>query len=144
MAGKADRKALKQQALLSLEQSRSGMRIGVSQAREHLSPAHLLKSSFQKHQLPYIIGAAVGGLVLSKLLFSGKNQISRDTLVKSARKRSLTGFVFSGIWGMAREPLLALAAQQLMPVAMKYLSKFQNNDLKSPSSKPFRTHESDA
>lgn len=142
MAGKADRQALKQQALLALEQSRSAMRIGVSHARDNLSPTHLINSSFQKHRLPYIIAAAVGGLIVSRLLFSKKNQFSRDTLVKSARKRSLTGFLLSGIWGIAREPLLALAAQQLMPLALQYLSKFQN--FQAPNTKPFRSHESDA
>jgi hypothetical protein len=124
MAGRADRETLKREALLSLEQSRGSLHTGVAAVREQLSPKALIQHSLEKHRTAIMVSAAVAGFLAVRLVLPGK-QNRRDTSVKSATKRSLSSFLLSGIWGMAREPLLGLAAQQLLPVVMQYVSHFQ-------------------
>jgi hypothetical protein len=124
MARPTTPQTLKQQALLALEQSRADLTGEWARAREQWSPLNFLQHSVEKHRYAVIAAAAAAGLVAIRWFFPGREN-SRDTFSKPARKRTLASFLLNGLWGMGREPLKALAAQQLVPLILKFLSEFQ-------------------
>ncbi|WP_138087954.1 hypothetical protein [Phragmitibacter flavus] len=145
MAGKPNKEILKKQALLALAESRSSLHLGINHARERLSPRSIVENTVRKHGVWVLAGTAIGGFLLTRMLFSGPRKNSRDTSTKSATKRrTIAGILIGSAWGLAREPLLALATQKAMPLAMQYLDKFQtpkpasshSNSNNSPLYKP--------
>ena len=135
MAHQADAQTLKQQALLSLDQSRAALTGGVALVRERLSPRNLLQDSWKKHPAIMVgIGAAaaLAGFVAIRSMLT-RHENSRDTFSKPARKRTLGSILLNGLWGMGREPLKALALQQLAPLIAKILSEFQSHHKHPPS-----------
>ena len=135
MAGQPDTLTQKQQALLSLEQSRASLSGGWAKAREDWSPRHLLHRGIEKHPAVLVgiaAAAALLGFVMVRRMFTAREN-SRDTFSKPARKRSLGSFLLNGLWGMGREPLKVLAAQQLMPLIAKILSEFNFHSKPPPS-----------
>lgn len=132
MARPSDRKALKAQIIHSLDLSRMSLGAEMTQVREQWHPRHLIQQTVEKHRLAVIVSAAVAGFIGTRMIF-GSRQNSRDTSSKPARKRTLTSFLISNIWNLAREPLIGLAAQHLMPIALQYLSRFQS----PPKQEPF-------
>jgi len=123
MGGKSDRQTLKREALLALGQARAALQLELHVTKEQWNPAAVIQQSMKKHRIAIMVGAGVVGLAAIKILMpAGENR--RDTSPKSAKKRTLFSFLLAGIWGMAREPLIGLASQQLLPVAMQYISKF--------------------
>jgi hypothetical protein len=135
MALQPDAQTLKRQALLSLDQSRAALTGGVALVREKLSPRNLLQNSWEKHPAVMVgIGAAAalaGFLAIRSMLSRHEN--SRDTFSKPARKRTLGSFLLNGLWGMGREPLKALALQQLAPLIARILSEFHSHPKPPPS-----------
>ena len=69
--------------------------------------------------------AALAGFVLVRWLVKGRENC-RDTFSKPATKRTLASFVLNGLWSMGREPLKALAAQQLVPLLARIFSAFHS------------------
>lgn len=126
MAGPPNKDALKQQALLTLEQSRRSITAGITTVREKLNPRMVLEKTVRQHALLTLTGALAGGFLASRMLFSSKSENRRDTQANSVRKRrSIGSILLSSAWSLAREPLLALAAQKVLPLAMHYLDKHQ-------------------
>lgn len=132
MSRPPDTQTLKLQALLALEQSRSDLAGTWDRAREQWSPRNFLHHSIEKHRIAVIAAAAVAGFVAIRWFFPGREN-SRDSFSKPARKRTLGSFLLNGLWGMGREPLKALAAQQLVPLILKFITEFQSPP-KPPSS----------
>jgi hypothetical protein len=135
MARRADSQALKQQALLSLHQSRAALTGGVALVRERLSPRHLLHDSWRKHPAVMVgigVTAALAGFVAVRSMLS-RDENSRDTFSKPARKRTLGSFLLNGLWGMGRGPLKALALQQLAPLIARIVSQFHSPSQPPPS-----------
>jgi hypothetical protein len=135
MARQPDAQTLKRQALLSLDQSRAALTGGVALVRERLSPRNLLQDSWRKH--PAVIlgigaAAALAGFVAIRSMLS-RHENSRDTFSKPARKRTLGSILLNGLWGMGREPLKALALQQLAPLIARILSEFHSHPKPPPS-----------
>lgn len=135
MARKTDTQALKEQALLALDQSRVALSKEWAQTRERWNPRHVLHNSVEKHPLVVlgvVVAAAVAGFIAVRSIFvRGEN--SRDTFSKPARKRTLGSFLLNGLWGMGREPLKALAVQQLAPLIVKFLSELHSHPKPPPS-----------
>jgi hypothetical protein len=140
MAGKPNQETLKKQALLALEESRASLQFGISHAREQLNPRSLVENTVRKHGVMVLAGTLVGGFLLARVVFSGPRKNSRDTSTKSAKKkRTIAGILIGSAWGLAREPLLALATQKALPLALQYIDKFQTQkqlQTHSPSLKP--------
>lgn len=131
MARTTDSKALKAHALHSLDVARAALGGELTQVREQWHPRNLIQQTVEKHRLAVIISAAVAGFIGTRMIF-GSRQNSRDTSSKPARKRTLTSFLMSNIWNLAREPLFGLAAQHLMPFALQYLARFQSPQKQEP------------
>ncbi|HSI61721.1 MAG TPA: hypothetical protein VLE43_01345 [Candidatus Saccharimonadia bacterium] len=123
MALQPDRQTLKLQAINALDQSRASLRGGWAEAREHWRPRNIIRERVEKHHIAIAVAATVAGFVAFRWLFSGGS--ASASAGPAPRRRTLTGFLMSGLWGMAREPLIALATQQLLPIVMKYVSQFQ-------------------
>lgn len=132
MAGPTDPKILKQQALIALDQSRMALSGSWEKAREQWSPRNVIQHSIEKHWIIAAASAAVAGFVAIRWFFPGKEN-SRDRFSKPARKRTISSFLLKGLWGMGREPLMALAAQQLMPLIAKFVSEYQSPSKPPPS-----------
>ena len=133
MAGLSDRQTLKREAILALDQARNAMHRDVRELRSRWNLGDMLQQSVKKHRIAVMIGAGVVGLATIKILMPSREN-RRDTLPKSAKKRTLFSFLLAGVWGMAREPLIGLASQQLLPVVMQYVSQLQSSP-KNPISK---------
>jgi hypothetical protein len=135
MAREPDSPTLKHEALLALEQSRASLSGGWARAREEWSPRQLLHKGMEKHPAALVgiaAAAALLGFIAVRWMFTGREN-SRDTFSKPARKRTLGGIVLNALWGMGREPLKALAAEQLVPVIAKFLSEFKSHPNPPPS-----------
>ncbi len=135
MARKADTQALKQQAILALDQSRAALSGRWAQAREQWNPRHFIHNSMEKHRVAVLgtalVAAVLGFIAVRSILPDREN--SRDSFSKTARKRTLGSFLLNGLWGIGREPLKALAAQQLVPLVAKILSEFHTQPKPPPS-----------
>jgi hypothetical protein len=123
MALQPDRQTLKQQAINALDQSRASLGGGWAEAREHWRPRNIIRERVEKHHIAIAVASVVAGFVAFRWLFSSSGAAAADPAPR--RRRTLTGFLMSGLWGMAREPLIALATQQFLPIVMQYVSQFQ-------------------
>jgi hypothetical protein len=128
MARQPTSQTLKQQALLALDRSRTALSGGWAEAREQWSPRRFIHNSMEKHRAAVIgvaVVSAIAGFIAVRW-FMPSRQNSRDSFSKTARKRSLGSFLLQGLWGIGREPLKALAVQQLVPLIAKVVSEFQS------------------
>lgn len=132
MARTSDPQTLKQEALLALDRSRAALSGEWAIAREQWNLRHFIQQNLEKHRVAIIVAAGAAGFAAMRWFFPGREN-RRDTFSKPARKRTFGSFLLNGLWGMWREPLLAVASQQLMPLVMKFLSEFQSPP-KPPSS----------
>lgn len=125
MALQPDRQTLKLQAINALDQARANLRGGWAEAREHWRPRNIIRDRVEKHHIAIAVGSVVAGFLAFRWLVADRSPAS----AAAPRRRSMGSFLLNGLWGMAREPLLALATQQLLPVIMplvsKYVSQFQ-------------------
>ncbi len=133
MAGQPDPQTLKQQAITALAIARSDLTGTWDQAREQFSPKKIIHESIEKHRVAVIVAAAVAGFVAIRWMMPG-GENSRDTFSKPARKRTFSSFLLKGLWGLGREPLQILATQQLLPLALKFVTQFQSPLSKQPPS----------
>lgn len=122
MAGKSDRETLKLQAMQALDSARVSLRGGWAETREHLRPGNFIRDFVGKHQIAVLVASLAGGFVATKWVSS---LFRSPAAAATTRKRSLAALLLSGVWGLAREPLIALATQQVVPVIMKYAGQFQ-------------------
>ncbi len=125
MAGKPDRQALKQQAIQALDLARHSLRGGWVEAREHLRPANFIRQSVARHQVAVLVSALAAGALATRWVAGFFRGASPSATTTTTKKRSLTGLLLGGLWGIAREPLIALASQRVLPVIMRYASQFQ-------------------
>lgn len=126
MARQPDPQTLKHEALLALAKSRADLAGSWAQAREQWHPRNFILQAVEKHRAALMAAAAAAaGFIAIRWFFPGREN-SRDTFSKPARKRTLASFLLNGLWGMGREPLKALAAQQLVPLIAKILSEIQS------------------
>ncbi len=124
MAGRADKKELRDQALANLAGARLSLHDDVARMRTQWSPKTLIQHSVERHKTAYIVGAVVVGLLVTKLLFSGGRENSRDSSVKTARKRTLASLMLAGLWSVARGPLMGIAQERLLPVILPYITQY--------------------
>ncbi len=122
MARQPDRQTLKLQALQSLDLARASLRGGWEEAREHLRPANFLRERVAKHKVAVLVTALITGALATRWI---KGFFRGPAAVTPARKRTITGIVLGSLWGLAREPLIALATQRVVPVIMRYFPQFQ-------------------
>ena len=120
MALQPDRQTLKLQAINALDQARANLRGGWAETREHLRPRNIIRERVEKHHIAIVVGSVIAGFLAFRWLFSGGDSAA----AAPPRKRGFGGFLLNGLWGMAREPLLALATQQALPIIMPYITKY--------------------
>ena len=132
MASPSDPQLLKQQALLALDKSRAALSTQWARTQQQWNPGRLIHDGVEKYRFALLLAATVAGFAAFRWIapvFLG----GRDSTSKPARKRTFTSFLLNGLWGQWREPLLALATQQLAPAIFKFLSTLQSPP-KPPSS----------
>ncbi|MFZ4766030.1 MAG: hypothetical protein ACOYMN_13855 [Roseimicrobium sp.] len=115
---------MKRDALLALEQSRAALSAQLSKAQEDWNPGRVARSVVERYRWSLILTAAVAGFIAVRTMWPAFTPVRR-TSHREAPKRSLLSFLLHGLWGMSREPLLALASQQLLPVLLRLISQFQ-------------------
>jgi sensor c-di-GMP phosphodiesterase-like protein len=102
----------KQQVLRDLEAARASLAHHATQAAEEWSPRALVSRSFAKHRSLWIGGAALVGLVLTRLFRPAGNADShRDNLSSLAKDRGLFALLLGPILSLSRKTLLDYAAQ---------------------------------
>lgn len=125
MADTSDRERLKRQALLTLAETRTEIGDEISRLRDEWHPRNLIVRSFEKHRAAYLTSAVIAGVAGTRWLFSSRKN-NRDMETKPAKKRTLTSSLLSSLWNVARDPLLSLATQQVVPLVLQQISKFQS------------------
>ncbi|QIF01624.1 hypothetical protein [Roseimicrobium sp. ORNL1] len=123
MALQPDRQTLKLQAINALDQARTNLRGGWAEAREHWRPRNIIRERVEKHHIAIAVGSVVAGFLAFRWLFADRGSVASGA---APRRRSITSFLFNGLWGIAREPLLALATQQLLPIVLPFISKYMS------------------
>ena len=96
MAGAAEREAVKQRALIALEDARRALAGEMTHFRPYMHPGQLLKDSVRKHRIAYILGAAAAGFVALRVLLA-----PRAAAAQSTRGR-LTGILTAALWPLVR------------------------------------------
>ena len=104
MAGSTEREALKQRALLALDDSRRALAGEMSRASVFLHPRQLFQDSLRRHRIAYAVGAAAAGFVALRLLL-----IPRSNKVRGR----LAGMVGAALWPMVIGPLMEMATRNL-------------------------------
>lgn len=104
MAGSAEREALKQRALLALDDSRRALAGEMSRASVFLHPRQLFQDSLRRHRIAYAVGAAAAGFVALRLLL-----IPRSNKVRGR----LAGMVGAALWPMVKGPVMEFATRYL-------------------------------
>ncbi len=121
----ADKETLKRQALLTLAESRAELSIEVARLRDEWSPKNLILKSIEKHRAAYLTSAVLAGFAGTSWLFRSRKN-NRDIEAKPAKKRTLANSLISGLWSVSRDPLIGLATQQVLPLVLQQISKFQS------------------
>ena len=121
----ADKEILRRQALLALAESRTEISIEVSRLKEEWSPKNIVLRSIEKHRAAYITSAVLAGFAGTSWIFRSRKN-NRDIEPKSAKKRTLAHSLVSSLWNVARDPLIGLATQQVVPLVLQQISKFQS------------------
>jgi len=111
MAGSAEREAIKQRALLALEDSRRALTGEMSRVSVLWHPKQFLQASVQKHRIAYIIGAALAGFVALRVLLMPRTRSTGGRL---------TGIMGALLWPLLRGPALQFAGRYLS----SYLPQF--------------------
>lgn len=121
----ADKEILRRQALLALAESRTEISIEVSRLKEEWSPKNIVLRSIEKHRAAYLTSAVLAGFAGTSWIFRSRKN-NRDMEPKSAKKRTLAHSLVSSLWNVARDPLIGLATQQVVPLVLQQISKFQS------------------
>lgn len=108
MAGAAEREAVKQRALLALDEARRALAGEMTHFRPYMHPGQLLKDNVRKHRIAYILGAAVAGFVALRVLLAPRAASN----AQSTRGR-LMGILTAALWPLVRGPVLQLATRYL-------------------------------
>jgi hypothetical protein len=119
MAGAAEREALKQRALLALEDSRRALSGEMQHLRPYMHPGQLLKANVRKHRIAYIIGAAAAGFVALRVLLAPRAASNAGTTKGSFSGRIL-GLLGAAAWPLVKGPVFQLATRYLQ----SYLPQF--------------------
>jgi len=109
MAGAAEREAVKQRALIALEDARRALAGEMRHLRPYMHPRQLLKDSVRKHRLAYIIGAAAAGFVALRVLLMPRAQASPNGSGGGSVRGRLVGLVGTALWPLVRGPVTQLA-----------------------------------
>lgn len=125
MADTSDKEKLRRQALIKLAESRAEISIEFSRLQVEWSPKNLMLRSIEKHRAAYLTSAVVAGFAGTSWLFRSRKN-NRDMEPKSAKKRTLAHSLVSSLWNVARDPLISLATQQVVPLVLQQISKFQS------------------
>jgi hypothetical protein len=111
MAGSAEREAIKQRALRTLQESRHALTGEVARVSVLWHPRQFLMASVRKHRVAYLIGATFAGFVALRLLMVPRSQKVRGRLA---------GMVGAALWPMLRGPAIEFATRYLS----SYLPQF--------------------
>lgn len=116
MDRRTDRKALRAQALASLDEARRDLAAHAAQVRTGLEPRALVAQGLAKYRL-WIAGASlVAGFAAVRFLFPSRPRV--DKAAKPATDRTLSGMVLTGLWSLARPGVLNFMKGRLQDVVM--------------------------
>lgn len=116
-----DRKALKLQALTALDEARYELGVHVARAREDYAPRTLFMQGIRKHKVWAAVASAVVGFVAVRFLLPPRSRIDKN--LKTATNRSMSGLLMSGLWTLARSPLIDFAKDQLQTYVMNRVAQ---------------------
>lgn len=107
-----EQRDLKRQAILDIERARTALSYHTGRASVEFSPAAFLSRSFHRHRMAWIIGGAVAGLVVVRLILApghGKNK--RDSSADSGSNRTLSRLLTGSLFAAARKAAIAYAGK---------------------------------
>jgi hypothetical protein len=116
-----NRSELKRRALADLERARLSLALHTEEASVELSPASIVERSFKKHRATWLVGAAVAGAVVLRLVLSGSSKNERDISGKSGTKKGR-------LIRMLSVPLIAMGRK----AAFDYATRYFKNHFKQP------------
>jgi hypothetical protein len=111
-----DRKALKLQALAALDEARRELGAQAVRARIDFAPRALFLHGFQKYRIWVVVASAAAGFFAVRMLLPSRRRIDKKS--KPATNRSVTGLLLTGLWTLARAPLIDFARDQLQSYVM--------------------------
>jgi hypothetical protein len=118
----------KQLALRDLEEARTLLSVHVHLASEEWNPRVLVRQSMQKHLWAWVSAAAVGGLVLWRVLVPApRAKIGRDISGASAKKSGLIALLMTPMLGMARQAALKYGSSFLQSYLQNHLSRHEGS-----------------
>jgi len=115
---------LKRQIIAELELARSALFTETKRAQADWNPVTLATRSFQKHKVAWIVGGAVTGLIVVRLLFPPK--IRSDKFGGSDKKRGFSGFLSGLVFKAARNAAINYATTHFKDQAENYLHSMLN------------------
>ena len=131
----SDRETLKRRAIIALDEARAELGAGMFRAKTEYNPKAIVRHSMEQHRWWWLLAAAVGGVVAVRWFTNPApvEQNSRDKILKTDRKPIWSGLIFSGLWALARRPVLDYAKGLLHSYVANKLS---NYSLQSPQPPP--------
>ena len=115
----------KELAVHDITVARNALGEHLYRAAAEFSPRTIVRRSLQQHRWVWIGAAAVGGLVLVRLLMPTRRKIERDNHVSSATKSGLIALILASMLGMVRRAALNYATNYAKGYLHQYLSRHE-------------------
>ncbi len=115
---------LKRKIIADLELARADLFIETRRAKADWNPVTLVSRSFHKHKVVWLIGGAIAGLFMVRLLFPPK--IRSDKFGGSDKKRGCSGFLSGLVFKVARNAAINYATTHFKDQAENYLHSMLN------------------
>lgn len=107
-----EQRELKRQAIVDMERARAALSHHSGRASAEFSPVAVLKRSFHRHRLAWVIGGAVAGLVVAgKILAARAGRKEEDDGGETRAHRSLSQVLTGSLFAAARKAAIAYAGK---------------------------------
>lgn len=103
---------LKRQAIVDMERARAALSYHTGRASVEFSPVAVLKRSFHKHRLAWVIGGAAAGLLVARKIFAARAARQEENDGRETRaQRSLSQVLAGSLFAAARKAAIAYAGK---------------------------------
>ncbi len=121
--------ALKLALVQQLHSARAALSHEARLAQVDLQPAALVRRSFAEHRTAWLIGGAVTGILLIRVLLPAKNRSDKNS--EPAKKRGFRGLFTTLALSLARRAAMNYATDHFKDTAQSYLDSLINRQGKA-------------